>query len=301
MHPSTEVGTSQVQQREKVPSMTDIGGAPPAEHRPDSTRVHYMRAMIDALQANGGSGRPGYVYAWLTDNGLRRPQKAPEGIDPERHYEREVRFARQELADGGLIVSKDHIWVLTAQSEGGLTSAEARRIIRENRLRRDSDLARPEVEIATSPLPIARTRELVERPTTGPRPTLWESMIVRVEGPASTYVFQFQGSDLWKVGFASDLDERLSTINRHVPVEVVGRRWVKVLSRYWPSQEWAYAMEQELLKRLAVNRTMFERVQCPQDLLEAAWNQAEAAIEELSTHDPAAPNLLPEVSPRDLP
>jgi hypothetical protein len=249
--------------------------------KPDSTRVHYMLAVVRALLANGGSGRPPHVYSWLNSNSERRPLRTPVGVHPERHFEREVRFARQELADGGLIASVDGVWFLSSTA-GELTSDRARQIIRENRTRRDRKGGEQIGGVSPVPSIIIDPLLSVEepaRPSTGPRPTTWTATTTRGEGPASTYAFRFQESDLWKIGFASDLGGRLSEINRHVPIELVGRRWMLALHVSWPSQALAFAMEQEVLVRLHCHRTMFERVRCSVEHLRSAWDEAVAAVD----------------------
>lgn len=247
----------------------------------NSTRVHYMLAVVRALLAHGGSGRPADVYSWLNSSGERMPQKTPDGVHPERHFEREVRFARQELADSGLIASVDGVWLLSSTA-GELSSESARQIIRDNRRQRvEKGLSKAEAPLLVPTIahdPLVMPAEAF-RPSTGPRPTIWTATTMRGEGPASTYALRFQGSDLWKIGFACSLVERLSDINRHIPIELMERKWVLWLHVPWPSQTWAYAMEQEVLNRLHHHRTMFERLRCSVEQLRSAWDEAAIAID----------------------
>ncbi|WP_158014082.1 hypothetical protein [Sphingomonas sanxanigenens] len=246
-----------------------------------SIRVHYMLAVVKALGAHGGSSSPAAVYAWLSTNTQRRDQVTPDGVTPEQHFQREVRFARQELADGGVLTSVDGLWVLIDLAAAPHLSADdARRIIRENRRRREEKaaqkLAGTSINIETG---TKRPGHREVGPTTGPRPCSWEGQIFRDDEPAWTYAFAFEGSDLWKIGFAGDIDERLARVNQHVPVELLERRWIAVLSTHWPTQSMAYAMEQEVLFRLSGQRTMFERVRCSLGQLHSAWEDARAALE----------------------
>lgn len=254
---------------------------------PVSTRVHYMLALVRALAANEGCARPGTAYAWLEAHGERRHQVPPRDVDPDMHFQREVRFARQELADGGIVTSIDGMWRL---ADAGLSASmsvdEARRIIRDNRRRREQ--RREGVTEGVS----GADREIrpLARPTTGPHPSRWEGLIIREDGSASTYALRFGTSDLWKIGFASNVDVRLAQVNQHVPVEILGDCWSLELCVDWPCQEMAYAMEQEVLLRLLHQRTMFERVRCSREQLKLAWEGGYVAVRE-SHAAPALSNI----------
>jgi hypothetical protein len=197
-------------------------------------------------------------------------------MDAERHYEREVRFARQDLRDGGLLASvKGHRQVTDVRRILSLTPDAVQEMIRHNRRnRRDSRAVPPQKKPSGAD-------QLASRPptaTTGPRPTEWVSEARRANGPADTYALRFGNTDLWKVGFASDVRSRVAAINRHIPVELIDDRWELVGACHWPSQLAAYAMEQEVLTILAAERTIFERVRCSHDRLTSAWEQARVVI-----------------------
>ena len=60
------------------------------------------------------------------------------------------------------------------------------------------------------------------RPTTGPSPTSWASSTGRdVNRKAFTYAFRFGKTDIWKIGHAVNVKERLKQVNQHVPSEMI--------------------------------------------------------------------------------
>lgn len=183
-----------------------------------STRIHYVMAVARALVSSGKPVSPLQVYDWLETNGLRRARNAPSGSDADQHFHKEVRFARQELADGGLVRSVDGRWAVEHIDDLlSLTPDAAREMIRRNR--RDRDDRRASGEPAR---PASIPRHSDPSPTTGPRPSEWTSVMRRKDGPASTYAFRFGDTDLWKIGFAARVEARLQEVNRHVPVELGG-------------------------------------------------------------------------------
>ena len=191
------------------------------------------------------------------------------------HFAREVRFARQELADGGLLSTLGGAWRLQDSAVLDFTVEDIREIARQNTRRRWETRQTP---AAVAP-PADRARAHPRpAPTTGPRPASWKGIVLRDPGPAATYVFRFEAADVWKLGFAADVQSRLGEINRHVPVELLRRRWLLVCSKPWPSSEQAYRMEQRVLELLTSRRSIYERVQCSERELSAAW---QAALEEM--------------------
>jgi len=95
---------------------------------------------------------------------------------------------------------------------------------------------------------------------------------------AHTYSFRFGRRNLWKIGHAQDLDNRLAEVNKHVPEEAVGEKWERYLIQKWPDSETAYEMEQTVLVILTARRTVGERVICNQRELEEAWTKAAATV-----------------------
>lgn len=109
-------------------------------------------------------------------------------------------------------------------------------------------------------------------PTRGPKPTDWAGMVSRsVGGSAYTYAFRFGSSEVWKIGWTENIDERLSSVNKHVPMEVTQAAWEPTLAHPHPSKADAYAMEQRLLELLNKHRTNGERVRCTEAQIKEAW------------------------------
>jgi hypothetical protein len=232
----------------------------------DAVRITSMLTLVRALAAQGGYATPHQTYDWIkrnTDLLDRLPTETK--LSRTVHFEREVRFARQELADAGLLASTNGAWRLFDAAAADLTAEDARRITQDNTRRRRAGKTKGEL------LPGAG---LSGQPTTGPRPTSWEQMVKREIGPASAYLFRFAASAVWKIGFASDVQARLREVNRHVPVELLGQRWMVIHTKLWPSAEMAYQMEQRILDLLTAKRTVYERVQCPEPIIEEAWQTA---------------------------
>lgn len=241
-----------------------------------TVRTQHVLAVARALVAMDGSATLPQVYAWIEDNGLRRVLHTPEGMTEEEHYRREVRFARQELLYGGLLVTVGNRWrAVDMDLMLALTPDAVQQMIRQNnRDRRDKRTAPP----SSGPIRAGQMASRQPTASTGPRPVSWSREVTRADGPAQTYALRFGDTDLWKIGFASDARSRVSVINRHLPTELVDITWVLVRSFRWPNQLAAYAMEQEVLTILASERTIFERVRCSPERLASAWDQARAAI-----------------------
>lgn len=249
-----------------------------------------------ALVAMGGSATLPEVYSWIDDNGLRRAQVPPEGMTAEQHYRREVRFARQELAEGGLLVSVGRRWQIADRKRIlAVTPDAVREMVRENRRNREARRGSswPEKE------GFVRAAVRPSTASTGPTPVEWSGEVTRTDGPAETYALRFGDTDLWKIGYSADAETRLATINRHIPVEVVNASWVLARRHRWPNQLAAYSMEQEVLAALTPERTVFERVRCAPDRLAAAWDRARATIAVQQPVPPAADQ--PDVSTRARP
>jgi len=239
-----------------------------------ATRIHYILAVARALISSNSPISPPQVYDWLEANGLRRGRNTLIRGDLDQDFHKEVRFARQELADGGLVRSIDGRWAVAHMDDLlGLTPDLARDMISRNRRARESRRASGEQADPQSTL-----RPSDPSPTTGPRPLEWTSVTRRRDGRASTYAFRFGETDLWKIGFSSQVDVRLREVNRHIPTELGGGGWTLYLSARWSSQLAAYSMEQEVLYRLTGERTMFERARCSPERLRATWDSARAVI-----------------------
>ena len=64
---------------------------------------------------------------------------------------------------------------------------------------------------------------------------------------AWTYAARFGASPIWKIGYASNLENRLQDLNTHVPVEHLEEEWSIGWCQEWPSAERAKEMEQRVL------------------------------------------------------
>lgn len=240
-----------------------------------SGRYAYMVHTISGLTAMGGAAKPQEVYDWLQREGhalaedLTTIQK-----DGGTRFRKEVRWARKELFDAGLLdTSSDGRWALTELgARGPLTIAQAQAIVRARTQLRRHGGDQPSIPS----LDASRAgRELDDaRATTGPTPSDWTGVVSRsVDLPAFTYVAQFGERDIWKVGFSGSLEGRLADLNRHVPYEVLGERWAMRWSRLWPNASLAYQSEQALLAALMARRTTGERLCCESTEIEVVWKR----------------------------
>ena len=253
------------------------------EPKTESTRPAYMLSIIRVLLASGGAARPKAVYSAIEARGERRFPVLADDVDPQVHFENAVRFARQELADGGILTRTLGVWTLAAPEVAReLTHKDATRIIGDNRRERERRRAAKQKERADLKVEFganlrvlsSEQRRQVGVPTLGPKPSSYEASFRREDGAASTYIFRFARSNIWKIGYAGHVSKRLDHVNQHVPLELLGEGWEIARSARWPSQSIAYGMEQALLGLLSAERTMFERVNCAEERIFAAWDQA---------------------------
>jgi hypothetical protein len=223
-----------------------------------------MISLLETLNAFGGSSTSTDVYRWFIDQNIARAEDlADKQRSGETRFAKEVRFARQLLFYGGLVADgAGGSWRLTPLGwEIDLDVDSARALAR-----RSNWIVQPR-KTPSQPIPLP-TRS----PSKGPAPLGWKAIVSReVSGPASTYAMRSGNSDVWKVGFSTNLTARLAELNRHIPVELLNCRWVLALERRWPDSISAYQMEQRVLARLSDLRTTGERVQCAEKLLARAW------------------------------
>ncbi|ESZ04408.1 hypothetical protein NKH47_04045 [Mesorhizobium sp. M1060] len=136
------------------------------------------------------------------------------------------------------------------------------------------------VEIDLPKLPaLERMRRLNDalRNTTGPRPTDTSYQVSRsaIEGEAWAYGLRYGDRDVWKIGWADDIDERCATVNQHIPVELGGlEQWSVEFRQRMKNRDAAYKMEQRVLTLLDAKRKGFERVHCTHADLQSAWTHA---------------------------
>lgn len=110
------------------------------------------------------------------------------------------------------------------------------------------------------------------KPTTGPTPNSWTGSTGRdVDRRAFTYAFRFGNTEVWKIGHAVDVSERLKQVNQHIPTEIISQQWRPVMQHAWNSEVDAHGMEQRVFKALAEHRTAGERVRCHERVLMSAW------------------------------
>jgi hypothetical protein len=113
------------------------------------------------------------------------------------------------------------------------------------------------------------------RPTTGPTPTSWNGSTGRnVNRKAYTYAFRFGNTEVWKVGHAVDVADRLNEINKHVPTEVLKLEWHAIMQQAWNTEVDAHGMEQRVFENLKLYRTVGERLKCKEQVLMQAWMTA---------------------------
>lgn len=103
------------------------------------SRPYYMIHLLDALRELGGSAKSTDVYDWLEKQGLARADDLQiVQTDQGTRFKKEVRWARKELFDSGLISNvRRGSWTLTAAGKGATLDHEsANRLVADNRVRR---------------------------------------------------------------------------------------------------------------------------------------------------------------------
>lgn len=112
-------------------------------------------------------------------------------------------------------------------------------------------------------------------PTTGPTPSDATYEVTKTaQEPSFTYAMRYGTTEIWKVGHAVDVIDRLKAINQHIPIEIGATAWKVELQQKWPDAVTAHAMEQKVFQILEKKRTTGERVWCTQAELGTAWQQA---------------------------
>jgi hypothetical protein len=226
-----------------------------------------MCGLVDALRKAAGPISSSQAYQLLLQDSVARAEDVSTvQASGETRFAKEVRFARQELEYAGLVENiGPGTWGLTERGwSTALTVELARDLVRR---RRHSRAARePEDYIAS---PMSQTR--------GPTPSSWTATVThRSDGPAWTYVLRFGITNVWKIGFSTDVEARVGLFNQHIPTEVDAVRWVLFSCYPWHTALLAYRMEQELLSCLTSARTVGERVMCEADAVVEAWRSSMA-------------------------
>ena len=233
-----------------------------------SSRLIYMGAILDALRETGGAASSKDIYEILVQIGIARTSDIRTvQTSGESRFVKEVRFARKELVDAGLVVNgAAGVWSLSLDGwRTCLTPEGARELVR---LRRHGGAKR----MLGSHKPAQVSGSV---PTSGPPPSDWSKTVSRrSDRSAWTYIMRYGTTDVWKIGFATDVEARLGEINQHIPVEVTNCHWMHYARHPWPDSHSAFAMEQRLLKTLETVRTRRERVRCTETEILDAWRDA---------------------------
>jgi hypothetical protein len=220
-----------------------------------------MIQILDVLRDAGGTLSSTEVFSILVESGLaRRSDLDIVQLSGETRFAKEVRFARLELVEAGLLsCPRDGVWSLSHAGWGSFPTLEDARALVSARRR------------GAAGRRLSKT-ERVEGPTTGPQPGSYSGTFTRnAEEMSATYILRFGTSDIWKIGHAKNLDGRLAAVNKHIPHEHLSERWSLFTAFSWPSETRAYEMEQGLFSTLSDYRTIGERVRCTRSILVQAW------------------------------
>lgn len=139
-------------------------------------------------------------------------------------------------------------------------------------------LALSNFEVALPPIPQLQKMLAINnllKPTTGPTPSDATYEVTKTTQETSfTYAMRYGVTDIWKVGHAFNVVDRLKSINQHIPVEIGATAWKVELQQKWPDAVTAHTMEQKVFQILEKKRTTGERINCTQAELGTAWQQA---------------------------
>ncbi len=103
------------------------------------SRYVYMAGVLDALNRLGRSASATEIYDWLVENGVAiKSDLVIRQKDGGSRFKKEVRWARKELFDAGILdAPAPGTWALSVRGIGlTLTDDDARAIISENRASR---------------------------------------------------------------------------------------------------------------------------------------------------------------------
>jgi hypothetical protein len=242
------------------------------------SRYRYMAGVLDGLRSLGGEAPISRVYEWLIAHEIAYPDDLTTfQSDGGSRFHKEVRWARKELFDTGLLRAPDRgTWALT---EIGLatqmTPAVARQMV--SALASQRRLAKVDVAcsaISDQDQSPAEEQHRERGPTTGPVPSAWSRQVTRTTSDRTwTYLVRFGERDVWKIGHAANIIERLTELNKHVPSEVLGESWSVVGALEWADATAAYVAEQRALNQLQPYRTVGERLRCPEEAIKLSWQQ----------------------------
>lgn len=236
-----------------------------------------MAGILDSLRALGGTASISSVYHWLIEQKIAYPDDLTTlQTDGGSRFHKEVRWARKELFDAGLLRAPDRgTWALT---EVGLatqmTPAAARQMVSARASQRRREKVEATLAISDqNPMPKEEQDDRELGPTTGPVPSDWSGQVTRTASDRSwTYLARFGGRDVWKIGHATSISERLTELNKHVPFEALGESWAVVGALEWDDATAAYIAEQKILNLLQPYRTIGERLHCPEETIKRSWH-----------------------------
>jgi restriction system protein len=106
---------------------------------PGVSRYIYMAAVLDALRALSRSARSSEVYDWLIREGIaKKSDRETVQQDGGTRFKKEVRWARKELFDAGLLgAPAPGVWALTSSGAATyLDEGGARALVGKTRRRR---------------------------------------------------------------------------------------------------------------------------------------------------------------------
>jgi hypothetical protein len=236
-----------------------------------------MIKLLDVLRALGGEAHRATVFRYMIAEAIAREGDLETiQTDGGTRFRKHVDFARKELFDGGFIGDGGiGIWFLTPSGEDTfLTHSSANRVVALNQSLRPLRKARREAARRG-----AKKRRFAAGPTKGPKPVAWSGRVVRDNLQAAvTYILQWGDTDVWKVGHAIDIEKRVSQVNKHVPVEVLGISWRLAMTEAWPNSVLAHEMEQEVLRLVDRSSSPGERLRCSENVLLRAWSGATEAV-----------------------
>jgi hypothetical protein len=134
----------------------------------------------------------------------------------------------------------------------------------------------PDVGLLLPGPPTSRKKgEVPVKPSRAPPPTDSGYEVTREKKTAFVYIFRFERTNIFKVGWAFDVELRVNDINQHIPSEVLDQQWGIFLWNRYADQWKAYHAEQFLLNGpLKRYRTTGERVQIREKELRRIWASA---------------------------
>jgi hypothetical protein len=176
-------------------------------------------------------------------------------------------------------IADDIIGRLNFSSVSGcelLSGEAARRVLRKKR----TAAHLTDVELFPTP-PDSKDPPLNDsknKPARGVPPAVSGYQVTRTKMTSFVYVLHFQGTDIFKAGWAFDVVARARDINQHIPSEVLQQQWEVFLWRRYSDQFQAYGAEQRLLQGpLKKYRTQGERFKIGEKDLRLIWDKFEVA------------------------